>query len=247
MKAVRFKLKFSSLYSIRLPYTFQSALTYPVMPPSSIIGMLANALHRYRKDDPLRCLNEVKQKVKWSGSRLMEKCIVKSQVVSTIKESGEPDALSREFAFSKEGLEILVIVEDDFSNDICESLKNAPITGGDGESIAFVEELEEVNIQQEVSSSRHSIDTKYPVVFYRNRVTLCGGDCKIYLFPDYGNRESGGSRRSRESRGFLIPYLVPVKQVGNVFCPTEVKVEVNLDEGGSIYEVDGDKIVVISL
>ncbi|MGQ9510246.1 MAG: CRISPR-associated protein Cas5, partial [Thermodesulfobacteriota bacterium] len=50
MKALVFDIRVNSLYSIRIPFTWQSALTYPVLPPSAVIGMLANALQRYKND-----------------------------------------------------------------------------------------------------------------------------------------------------------------------------------------------------
>ena len=50
MKAIVFTLRLNSLYSIRIPFTWQSALTYPLLPPSAIIGLIANALQRYKND-----------------------------------------------------------------------------------------------------------------------------------------------------------------------------------------------------
>jgi len=50
MKVIICKLRLNSLYSIRVPYTWQSALSYPILPPSAIIGIFANALQRYKND-----------------------------------------------------------------------------------------------------------------------------------------------------------------------------------------------------
>ena len=59
MKAIALTIRLDSLYSIRIPYTWQSALVYPLPPPSAIIGMLANALQRYRNDQsPLYYLDK---------------------------------------------------------------------------------------------------------------------------------------------------------------------------------------------
>ena len=85
MKAIALTIRLDSLYSVRIPYTWQSALAYPILPPSAIIGMLANALQRYRNSQsPLYYLDEVEENVIWSGARLLSPAVVKSYTTSVI-------------------------------------------------------------------------------------------------------------------------------------------------------------------
>ena len=108
MKALVFVIRLNSLYSIRVPFTWQSALTYPILPPSSVIGMLANALQRCRNDKhPLEYLDFIENEVLWAGSRLLTPCIIKSYITSAIVKWEDnlggkfTNALGRQFAYSK--------------------------------------------------------------------------------------------------------------------------------------------------
>ncbi len=111
MKAIVFSIRLNSLYSIRIPFTWQSALSYPLPPPSSIIGMLANALQRYKNNrHPLEYLTMIEDDLLWAGSRLLSPCVIKSYTTSAIvkwedKIGGKfTNALGKQFAYSRKRL-----------------------------------------------------------------------------------------------------------------------------------------------
>ncbi|RKZ31795.1 hypothetical protein DRQ27_03595, partial [bacterium] len=71
MKVLFFDLMPNSLFSIRIPFTWQSALTYPLPPPSTIIGMVANAIQRAESaKHPMDYLSECEQNIVWSVATL---------------------------------------------------------------------------------------------------------------------------------------------------------------------------------
>ncbi|MFN3740593.1 MAG: CRISPR-associated protein Cas5, partial [Thermodesulfovibrionales bacterium] len=120
-----FNIRVNSLYSIRIPFTWQSALTYPVLPPSAVIGMLANALQRYKNDKhPLEYLDMIENEILWAGSRLFTPCVIKSYTTSAIVKWEDTlggkftNAMGRQYAYSK-NLQIAAIFKKGWDiNDI---------------------------------------------------------------------------------------------------------------------------------
>lgn len=141
MKALVFDIRLNSLYSIRIPFTWQSALTYPVLPPSAVIGMLANALQRYKNNNhPLKYLEDIENNLVWAGSRLLSPCVIKSYTTSAITKWEDllggkfTNALGRQFAYAKK-LQVAAIFNNDMLiNDVAEAVKSTPLTCGDSES-----------------------------------------------------------------------------------------------------------------
>jgi len=125
MKALVFDIRVNSLYSIRIPFTWQSALTYPVLPPSAVIGMLANALQRQKNNKhPLEYLDLIENDLLWAGSRLLTPCVIKSYITSAIVKWEDTlggkftNALGRQYAYSKK-LQIAAIFKNEMPlNDI---------------------------------------------------------------------------------------------------------------------------------
>ncbi len=108
---------------------------------SAIIGMLANALQRYKNDKhPLEYLALIENEIIWAGSRLITPCVIKSYITSAIVKWDDispwkfTNALGRQFAYSKK-LQIAAIFKNEVDiNDIVEALKTSPLTCGDSES-----------------------------------------------------------------------------------------------------------------
>jgi CRISPR-associated Cas5-like protein len=147
MKALVFHIRLNSLYSIRIPFTWQSALTYPVPPPSAVIGMLANALQRYKNDrHPLQYLEKIENELIWAGSKLLSPCIIKSYTTSAIVKWDDTmpwkftNAIGRQFAYAQQ-IQIATIFKDEsIVNEIVKALKISPLTCGDSESPITIED-----------------------------------------------------------------------------------------------------------
>jgi len=223
MKALVFDIRVNSLYSIRIPFTWQSALTYPVLPPSAVIGLIANALQRYKNDSyPIKYLKEIEETILWAGSRLLTPCIVKSYITSAITKWGETiggkftNALGRQFAYSK-NLQIAVIFKKDDSiiNEIAKALKTSPLTCGDSESPITFESLPELKEVEEINSD-DVIETHFQVPFIKE-TEIIEGIGQIYLMHERCLKKN--------DKYPLRSYVVPVKEVKGILQPTTLKVK----------------------
>lgn len=237
MKALRFKLVLNSLYSIRIPFTWQSALTYPILPPSAVIGLCANALQRLKNDrHPLEYLKYLEEKVIWAGSRLLTPCVIKSYVTSTIvKWEGKPtNALGRQFAYAR-SLESLVVFNNDENliRDLTDALISSPITCGDSESPAYVDGKPEILDVTEVIAKE--VETVFPVPF-THQMEIIKGKGQIYLMHE----------RCYKGGDFfpLKSFIVPVKEDRGILYPTSIKLRgenlrvLNMREGLTVVITD---------
>uniref|UniRef100_A0A7V3ZSH6 CRISPR-associated protein Cas5 n=1 Tax=candidate division WOR-3 bacterium TaxID=2052148 RepID=A0A7V3ZSH6_UNCW3 len=221
MKALVFNIRLNSLYSIRIPFTWQSALTYPVLPPSAVIGMLSNALQRYKNDKhPLEYLELIEDKTLWAGSRLLTPCVIKSYTTSTIVkwEDTHPwkftNVLDRQFAYSRQ-LQVLTIFKDDsFIDDLIRALKRTPLTCGDSESLITIDN--EVFIKDVFEVKDEIIITEYPLPFNKN-TKVKGGKGRFYLMHE---------RCKKEDTNFpLRAYLIPVEEREGILYPSSFEIE----------------------
>lgn len=223
MFALICRVRFNSLYSIRIPFTWQSALTYPILPPSAIYGFLAHAL--LCSEDmkyPEEYLEEVEEKGIWVGSRLLTPCVVESYVVlNVIKwKSGFPrkftNAMSRQFAYTR-FMEVVAIFEDrEIVDRLREALRKAPLYCGDSESLITVED---VRVRKVERTGKRVIKTAYPFI-WRENFELLSGRGKIYMMHD---------RCLKRGELLLKPFIVPVEERGNFYIPTEI--EIRLADG----------------
>lgn len=241
MKALVFNIRLNSLYSIRIPFTWQSALTYPVLPPSGVIGMLANAFQRHRNNKPpLEYLEIIENYLLWAGSRLLTPCVIKSYITSAItifggKQVGEKftNALGRQFAYTK-NIEVLAILkEDTILNDIGEALKTSPLTCGDSESVISLETEPTIkNVIQEKEIENEVVQTSFPLPFNENVEILEGGG-QIYLMHEICKKKN---------KGFpLRSFIIPVKEEKGIYHPTVIKAKIK----GRICEIEDAGWVVL--
>ena len=234
MKAVVFTLRLNSLYSIRLPFTWQSALTYPVLPPSAVIGLIANALQRYKNDKhPCEYLEMVEREVVWAGSRLLTPCIIKSYTTSAITKWEDilggkfTNALGRQFAYSK-NLQIAVIFKnnDSITSEITEAIITTPLTCGDSESSVTIESFPEIEKVEEVTDDA-IIETHFPVPFVKE-IELIEGVGHMYLMHERCLKKDDFPLRS---------YIVPVKEISGILEPKSITLKVKR-EGIKVYKIE---------
>lgn len=221
MNALVFDIRINSLYSIRIPFTWQSALTYPILPPSAVIGMLANALQRYKNDKhPLKYLDLIENDLLWAGSRLLDPCVIKSYTTSAIVKWEDTiggkftNALGRQFAYSRR-LRMLAIFKNETNlNDIAQSLKTTPLYCGDSESpVSLDSEVMIKNVTEEVDAK--SITTQYPIPFTKY-TKVEDGNGQIYLMHE---------RCKKCERNFtLVSYMVPIREEQGILKPSYLKV-----------------------
>lgn len=132
---------FSSLFSMRIPYTYQSALTYPLPPPTVLKGMAAWAIARFEGTDPLAAMAEVEAGLFWATAAAAGPIIVRSYLVRVVKvEGAKPpasDVLPRQFGWSS-GMTVWFLAEQEsIARRLREALLSAPVTMGDSESLCY--------------------------------------------------------------------------------------------------------------
>lgn len=140
MKALVCQLLPGSLYSIKVPFTHQSGLVYPLPPPSTLKGLLANALQRYDGIGPLEALAEVEREVRCLGAYPLSPIVLKTHIVSSVNAfdlsagGKATDALSRQFAFTHRlGVAVLGAAEP-FLERLATALTRSAVYLGDSES-----------------------------------------------------------------------------------------------------------------
>lgn len=225
MKALIFDIRVNSLYSIRIPFTWQSALTYPVLPPSAVIGMLANALQRHKNNNhPLEYLNLIENDLLWAGSRLLTPCVIKSYTTSAITVFGDKpigskltNALGRQYAYSKK-IQIAAILKSDIlTSDIAEAVKTSPLTCGDSESPISIDS--EVMIKDVSDDIRNEIiKTEYPVPFTKD-TKIEDGNGQVYLMHE--------RCKKRDSNFPLVSYMVPIREEKKILNPSALTIRIS--------------------
>jgi CRISPR-associated Cas5-like protein len=236
VKALVFDIRINSLYSIRIPFTWQSALAYPILPPSAVIGMLANALQRYKNDKhPLKYLDLIEENVKWAGSRLLTPCVVKSYTTSAIVKWEDTlgrkftNALGRQFAYSKKLQVAAIFNNDTLMSDIAEAVKTAPLTCGDSESPISLENPPSAKSVAKVD--KETIKTVYPVPFTKNTKIIVDGENEsnghLYLMHE---------RCKKKGNDFpLVSYMVPLREEHKILKPSLLSIKIS-DE--TVYEIE---------
>ncbi|PIZ14835.1 hypothetical protein COY51_07165 [Candidatus Desantisbacteria bacterium CG_4_10_14_0_8_um_filter_39_17] len=222
MKALIFDLRLNSLYSIRIPFTWQSALTYPILPPSAVIGMLANALQRYKNDKhPLEYLAMIENDVLWAGSRLLTPCVIKSYITSAIVKWEDvlggkfTNALGRQYAYTRNLRIVVIFKSNNLLNDTVEALKTSPLTCGDSESpISLEDEVVQKSIKEEPAVE--IIQTEYPIPFTKDS-HIIEGNGHVYLMHE--------RCKKNESSFPLVSYMVPIREERGILKPSSIKIK----------------------
>jgi len=233
VKALVFDIRVNSLYSIRIPFTWQSALTYPVLPPSAVIGMFANALQRQKNNKhPLEYLDLIENDLLWAGSRLLTPCVIKSYITSAIVKWEDTlggkftNALGRQYAYSKK-LQIAAIFKNDLLlNDIAEALKTSPLTCGDSESpVSLDSEVMIRDVTEDIKEE--TVQTEFPIPFTKE-TTIVDGNGVVYLMHE---------RCKKSSNNFpIVSYMVPVREEQRILRPSALTIRVSKEK---VFEIKG--------
>ncbi|MCD6318593.1 CRISPR-associated protein Cas5 [Candidatus Aerophobetes bacterium] len=249
MKAIALTIRLDSLYSIRIPYTWQSALAYPLPPPSTIIGMLTNALQRYKNDKPpLYYLDKVEENVIWAGARLrlLSPAVVKSYTTSAITKwevelgGKSTNALGRQYVFTKNVEVVAVIDEETFAQELVNILPSVPITCGDSESIATVENIKpllETKLREFPPDT--VFETEFPIPFNLQKIEIIEGSGRLYLVHE---------RCKKRGKEFpLVNYLFPLREENNILHPTKFTIRIKqpvfileIEDVGKVISVPKD-------
>jgi CRISPR-associated Cas5-like protein len=136
MIALEFCIKISSAYSIRVPYSYQCARTYPLPAPSTIKGLCANALWRKENDNPVKLMKDIHEASLGATSRAEHLIVVSSCTVRIIPQN----ALLRQFAFTPH-IDCMIVFKNGneaLMDRVAEALKISPVYLGDSESLVSV-------------------------------------------------------------------------------------------------------------
>lgn len=198
------------MYSIRVPYSYQCARTYPLPAPSTIKGLCANALWENEGGNPIEKLNEIHQVSIGATSRTDSSIAVSSCTVRIIP----MNALLKQFAFTpyidcmivlKKGNEIL-------GNRIIEALKVSPVYLGDSESLVSVmpETVQSVpNIKEINEGTEITVNSLVKFDFIKDRKVNSKG-VVLYMQDDPCADDA-----------VLERYIAPLTQEGDIYKPLE--------------------------
>lgn len=216
MKALVCHLLPGSLYSIKVPFTHQSGLVYPLAPPSTLKGLLANALQRYDDIGPLEALAEVEREVRCLGSYALSPIVLKTHIVSSVNAfelsagGKATDALSRQFAFTHR-LGVAVIGDaEPFLDRLATALSRGSVSLGDTESLVTCADIavEELSVRPGLVGEAIQTQLYVPVPWIEGYAA----DHEIYWVHTECWRPQA-----------LHPYLFPLTRSGDILLPTAIE------------------------
>jgi len=232
----------SSQYSIKVLGTYQVAATYPLAPPSTLVGSLARSLNLLGlcgsgagswKDEVDDCINKVRSMM-WrirdssalaqDGHALASKYPVTIRVLRSVLEEGRMpgskdefvkfmDAMVREFIVSHPRFIIIVPRSDDYVKDLA---KASWLISRFGNSESYVS----VSSVEVFETRDCGVDEVNVVIKFDPKYIVGGSYIVNKAVDEDGNEE-------------LLVFPVSSYQRGDVYYPSKVKVK------GSVYCVDG--------
>jgi hypothetical protein len=165
----------------------------------------------------------VEENVIWAGGRLLSPAVVRSYITSAItrwdvKLGGKStNALGRQYAFTKNLEVVAVIKKDNFVRELVEALKKAPITCGDSESIATIEDIKSFLKTDEIKAEKE-VETSFSVPFNPQKVEIIEGFGRLYLVHE---------RCKKKRKEFpLVNYVFPLKEENGILFPTVFTIRV---------------------
>jgi CRISPR-associated Cas5-like protein len=245
MKIIICKLRLNSLFSVRIPYTWQSALSYPILPPSAVIGIFANALQRYKNDKfPLEYLKMVEENIEWAGCKLDSPVVIKSYTTSAITKwkikigDKSTNALGRQFIFGRSLKIIGIFNNEDFVTELFSALKQVGISCGDSESLCSVEEIFTEEAKRVEFSKEEEILIEFPISFNFEEIEILEGVGSLYLMHQRCNKGDA-------EYFHLNTYFCPLRIEDRVLYPEKVKVKLKKKfRGYKFKEKEEEKNVI---
>lgn len=219
MFAIEFQLKLSSMYSIRVPYSYQCARTYPLPAPSTMKGLCANALWEKEGGNPEKKLKEIHDASIGATSRaeksiIVSTCTINNLILDTMQKKFKTNALLRQFAFTPYVDCLIVLKEgrESLRDRIVEALKVSPVYLGDSESLVSVmpETVQSVpNIEEFNEGTEITINSLVKFDFIKDRKVTSKG-VVLYMQDDPCADDA-----------ILERYIAPLMQEGDIYKPLE--------------------------
>lgn len=227
---------FSSLFSMRIPYTYQSALTYPLPPPTVLRGMAAWALARFEGTEPSAAMAEAESGLLWVTAAAVGPISVRSYLVRVIKvEGAKPpasDALPRQFGWAH-GMAVWFLAEQEkITTRLREALLSTPVTMGDSESLCYPRRVGQVTmVTPRQGHAGEQVRTRAYVP--KRLAEPAAGQPQLFWV-----RVGGGADPEQ-----LEQYLFPVAQTHGRYEPTEMTIELSR-EAHVLTTWDGNSLVI---
>lgn len=215
MFAIEFRLRLSSMYSIRVPYSYQCARTYPLPAPSTIKGLCANALWRTSGRHPVDLLKEIHSFSHGATSRADNPIAISTCTVRIVPQ----DALLRQFAFTH-SIDCLILFKDNakLCSEVANALSISPIYLGDSESLAVV--IPDSIVARPIKSEHITAGNPIPFV---NTITaaklMTPGTLQVH--PTSKGTVLYMQEDPIAAEAELDRYLAPLMQAGDIYHPLE--------------------------
>lgn len=210
MLAIEFRLKLSSMYSIRVPYSYQCARTYPLPAPSTIKGLCANALWRKDGGNPVSLMKAIHEASLGATSRAEQSIAVSSCTVRVVP----MNALLRQFAFTP-FIDCMIAFKngsEELGRKIAEALKVSPVYLGDSESLVSVipESVRHISDIEEIGEGKEiSVNSLLKFDFIKDKRVDKNG-VVLYMQNDPCSADA-----------ILERYIAPMMQEGDTYIPLE--------------------------
>jgi len=219
--------------SARIPYSWQSALSYPIPPPSAFLGMAAGAVmraERISEEEALTSINSGRLSV---HARLISPCRVKSHLLILVTKFRVPkgrrptDALGRQFVFAQEYETVFLSPEEKILQRLFTAFRFAPVYFGDSESLVTV--VRQNRIKFKCESDQTIVKTPYytPLRAFNNIST----QGTVYYVHETLQKKVMNKleKKSRQSQYPLFEYIFPVNGNPSGYQPSELEGEINPD------------------
>jgi CRISPR-associated Cas5-like protein len=217
--ALLFDVVPSSFFSIRQPHSFQSAIAYPLPPPSTLKGLMANAMLQNSKTTPLKALEEIESKIFLCTALSRHPLSLSSATIRLrVFDKGKwsKDALPRQFAFTHRISCAALSNDGDYINRLSGALKSSILYLGDSESLLTMLESKAVPVEAEKlkQGSEIEINSYAPAELFEE---IYGEATLYWVFENASEHKT--QRR----------YVFPLKNRGNILYPLTLRGKLKKD------------------